>query len=1143
MEGKFIKTRSVVESPSDSGDDSDGSHEYFEEEDISEEVAPRIMIAKTPMLDSMKKMNELLVKLASTNVLPHLIQNLEIIVKDLNTVNVKDLSNLVYLRELSKLNGVSEGLSQLVQLKELSKLDLLKELSKLDKLKLLDDERINLSYVSVDAMSSKLSEVKHLIESNTTKNLTEITSKIDILMLSLKPFREASFGSKLLELPSKLTDAVNKSNTDVIKQISLVKEKISTIESKNDMITFEANINSNINDKDLIINEKIEKLTKDIGDVLNAYTKETDQNSITVGTLDNLFNSIHLQLTSIEDKLNNDELLEKLNESLLKSDKINSPLSAEAPDNSSTLIEEFNNRFSGQLIDILQKLNELEIKINVDEILVKLDESKLGTDVLLSKLDESKLNTDGILSKLDESKLNTDGIVSKLDESKLNTDGILSRLDENKLNTDGILSRLNENKLNTDGILSKLDENKLSNNEVLYKLNNIEVKLGNNESKLGTSNENLINNNEVLSKLNEVLIKFSDGGVIGIILDNLNINHKEILQELDEIYTKNSEKLATIENKVQNVAKASQIDMVFDELEENRNVTILNKLSEFGDLIIKSTDNNTNVVQELSNLIKNDETRRSSEISRLGEIISKIVEVFQNDTISGQVNSINQQLLTKEYDTQKIIQILEGIRDAPQITEDIISKVDKKLNDVIPQILIKELGDMNDRTIEKVNNSIINLSEEIINRQVPIDISNNNGEVLEKLNELINKEVPNNNIEVLERLDQLINREVPIDTSNIEVLDKLNELINKEVPNNNTEVLERLDQLINKEAPNNNNEVLDKLDQLINKEVPIDTSNNEVLDKLDQLINKEAPIDTSNNEVLDKLNELINKEVPIDTSNTEALEKLNELINKQKIINKENQIDINNSNEKVLERLDELINKQTQIPIQVNDTKILERLDQLVNNQAANVLTDGSPNDNEKILGKLDQLINHNNVLASATFDNVIPEKILGKLDQLITQQEVIIKEREISDTQGTGAPREIEKNEGVIGISKEEFDMKLRELQDTTNENFKALTMENINLKNELEKQYKKQDELINKFSSFMNGFKTWSDYIGASLHSLANPPIPVISPTPINYSGSHQQSALSNAFKSTITTPVSSNKSPVVNASIPPYIPVNKK
>src|SRR6266496_4748248 len=105
----FIKSKDGLEDESDSGSDVE-----YESESEEEEV-PKIVIQKTEVLDSVKKLNELLIKFSTVNNIPILIQNLEGIIKSLNNVNIGNLSNLEHLTKLDLLDNVTDRLKDLDQ--------------------------------------------------------------------------------------------------------------------------------------------------------------------------------------------------------------------------------------------------------------------------------------------------------------------------------------------------------------------------------------------------------------------------------------------------------------------------------------------------------------------------------------------------------------------------------------------------------------------------------------------------------------------------------------------------------------------------------------------------------------------------------------------------------------------------------------------------------------------------------------------------------------------------------------------------------------------------------------------------------------------------------------------------------------------
>src|SRR5579863_6414743 len=156
---------------------------------------------KNTMFDKLDKVESLLVKFNGLDKLTNLIEIFTKNLKVLDNLKIKNFDNLQELTNLKKLDGLSavyEGLGNLKLLEELNRLNELEELEKLKKLDVFDDDRINELFVNLKQVIDKLNELK------TNDRLNDIISKTDIVMLSLKPFREQNYANRMLELPTKL---------------------------------------------------------------------------------------------------------------------------------------------------------------------------------------------------------------------------------------------------------------------------------------------------------------------------------------------------------------------------------------------------------------------------------------------------------------------------------------------------------------------------------------------------------------------------------------------------------------------------------------------------------------------------------------------------------------------------------------------------------------------------------------------------------------------------------------------------------------------------------------------------------------------------------------------------------------------------
>ena len=836
--------------------DSDSSESSSESEESIEETPKKtngtLVINKNPIIDKLTKLEGYLVKF---NGLQNLIDPFQKNVKLLEGLKLKNLDQLKELERLKVLDGVASGLNQLKNLELLKNLEALNELDKLEKLDIFNDERINQLFIGVDMIKDKLTSFKSDINEGPLSKVGEINSKLDIITLSLKPFRESGVINKLLDIPNRITEI--KDNFKVPAELLNIPAKLSEIIAKSAGTSgLQESLNSilknsaQLSDLSLIESTLIKKT-----DDLKLYLDQR------LNQLQDSFGSSNTSVLDIVDKIitSNGEFSTKLETELRQ-------IEATASDNLIQVPEKIDNIFGTRLLEVAEDIKNEIIK----EILQIKNEP--GTFDKIEHLAEIKDALNRLDVKIKQSELETvpktvpehpedilNGIGSLDETIKACRVEILSEINNLRESHNNLTDRLkvigSEEGNNTDSteeILDKLNkyEEILSSKyeELINKQNEISNTLKSNKQDerefLGTVLSTInLNNNITLNNLSEIKGKVNQGELLDklkLIEDNyLNLNQVELLDKLNSIedkFTSNSlnlnqvellDKLKLIENKlsdnVNQVELLGKLNLIEDKLSTNLNQEeLLNKLKLIED---KLTDDVTNLNQaELLNKLKLIEDKLSTNLNQ-EELLDKL-------------NSIGDKLSTN-LNQEELLDKLNSIEDRLSTNLDqreLLNKlilIENKLSDNVTNLNQVEILDKLSLIEDKLSDNISNLNQEEMLDKLCTNF--NQKEILNKLNLIEDKLITNLNQGGL--LDKL-GSDVP-NFNQKELLDKLSILENKldligdtSIPNLNQEkLLDKLSTNFNqKELLNNLKLIEDKLGPNLVQE--------EILSKLSRLEDK-----------------------------------------------------------------------------------------------------------------------------------------------------------------------------------------------------------------------------------------------------------------------------------------------------------------
>jgi len=729
---------------------------------------PAVLNNQISIPDKLAKIEQLLIKFNGSDKIPPLIESLNKNVKLLEGLKLRNLDELRHLEKLGKLEGLSsvyEGLDNLKFLKELERLNDLEHLDSLSKLEVFNDERINQLFVNIDQINSKLVDFTSHGLAATNDKLNAVNSKIDILNLALKPFRESNYANKMIELPNKL--GVELARIAENNKITIKEDVISALEGIDKSIKDISNI-------ELIrglagIKENLAMLAKSISQLENKdFTESLVLSLLEIKNLiiDGVktpdmspgLKNIDSKLTDIQGSLDS---ISKNNIQLSDLSMVEDNLSKKlAP---LTKIKELELLMGSSSSSVVESVEQLKTQLleNHNTLIEKINTSTSDlNDVQQSNVDNFD-NLSASIRSLEESIKNFGGL--SVDNNKNGIDPevlgtLITRLDsmDNKIQS----VNNNDNSDINEVLITRLDsiDNKIQSvnnsdiNEVLvYKLSLIDNKIQSLNNKDGSTPDEMV----VLTKrMNDILNDIS-------IRDELNrSNIDSINEKLNEM------KAAELESDIalqlsgsNNSIKLEQLDKLsrLDELGKLDGLSRLDELSvitqqldSIHSILEKGQDNssenpiNNDVIithlTELKDLINNKITVPENNISEL----SKQLEVLGNLKELERLNELESLDHLSKLERLDELQGLQGL-----------SQLDKL--DTIIEMLQTNSNNEKDSSdpLKILDTKNIEIMIEGITRKLDDISPSNEGNILSAIESIKDKINPSN--DSIERLENMIN--------------------------------------------------------------------------------------------------------------------------------------------------------------------------------------------------------------------------------------------------------------------------------------------------------------------------------------------------------------------------------------------------
>ena len=511
----------------------------------------------------------------------------------------------------------------------------------------------------------------------------------------------------LAENKEQMNHIKNKSEIEIAEKISSYETQIELLnkelKSKEKMINDSISINESIQSKNKLKEEEINKLTSEkiiLNEKINELTKEINE----------------LRNTSIK---TNESELQTLNETLNELNLTNEQLMSQ--------LDEINNKYKNKN-DEYQNLNSKYKKLLNDINILKDNNGKLNIQLttvnnelkLLYKKNENLSNELSEKEKLFGENLGKSEINAKLlDDYKIKLTNI--KKENMELNKNNILINENNQKLKTNIKLLTEDNEQLKTQiqkELIPKINNYETRI-NYLTKENIAKEKIINSNNISNtKINLSLNKNMEE--IKTLKNEKEINNKEI-QDLNNEVNKLKEKI---------MDKDKEISKLKHEI-KNINDDTVNKKDEYN-----------NEINILNNKLSNQQNSNDEHIKKIQELNTKIKKM-QND--SNKLTEKNTELLNK------ILLYKEQISNLTEINEELKLKSKSEINELNDKIKRQTIH-ANSETNAQLNLLSINCDEfsEIFNKfqkeiesiQTLINTNKNNNTNIDlsNLNKLIDEE-------------------------------------------------------------------------------------------------------------------------------------------------------------------------------------------------------------------------------------------------------------------------------------------------------------------------------------------------------------------------------------------------------------------
>ena len=657
-----------------------------------------IMVNKSPVVEKLGKIEQLLLKFNEINQLQPLITAFSNNVKLLEGLKLNNLDNLKYLDQLTKLNvldNVSNGLAELVRLKDLSKL------KSLDKLEVFNDDRINKLFISIEAINSKVTDMVNNVISNNSEKLTNLNTKIDILTTSLKPFRETNYANKMLELPNTLASTLANftEKNNVGSTLNIFTDKLDTLST-----SF-----ANKNDNDIQLISSLSSLKESIASLVKYGIQKSDLEVIERNILETTEKYNAQKFNTVEEKL------ESVKRTCVQAENLISKLyHKESQCVTQDIIKAENDKLnqaikniSDQIMERVTLLDNGKITQLLDNLTDKVKENKDDEIVTLIKELNGKENNDEIITLIKEmtGKISNDEIVTLIkelngkisNEISLMISELSGKVDKNVcVGNDLIVALIKD--------LSKKVDNKTftGDNEIITLIRKLGDRIEENGHKEIVKIVDADKTNEEIIRLIGILNVKVDQDSTKDSIDTVGQSISFLGTKIDEVSTKDS--IDVINQSINNLSVRLSESLIKDRNPPQNNGNLVELLETLNDKTSKIMSDNTDKVMGSINTFTNtlnDYSKNSTEVTKSVTALASQIDKSLGDRLKGDEIVRSIETLNTKIDNG----ILKFQSDASPVNDlDILdSKLNswnKKLEEEILDILANDRNDIIKEVLE-----------------------------------------------------------------------------------------------------------------------------------------------------------------------------------------------------------------------------------------------------------------------------------------------------------------------------------------------------------------------------------------------------------------------------------------------------------